>query len=251
MLKAITPCAPIRVLELLARQSHGTAPAPAAGCLPEPKVRARGAQFRHPGAGAHGVGDAADGHRDMLDCPAYSVIWTDIEHTSAIKTKNNKPRETDLFSVWWKDNGWLICPDTKPRVRGGRKPNDIHSHSRDVTQPVLCSQDTGQRPPECSFFSKAFVKKKKKKQFSSTKWKATMQCSSIFKGTACLGCDRRVSRTTREAARAHGRSREQFWGQALYSPRGRVTNTVSSCCLRGSEHLRCGPCTARRGPAPS
>lgn len=211
MLKAITPCAPIRVLELLARQSHGTAPAPAAGCLPEPKVRAHGAQFRHPGAGAHGVGDAADGHRDMLDCPAYSVIWTDIEHTSAIKTKNNKPRETDLFSVWWKDNGWLICPDTKPRVRGGRKPNDIHSHSRDVTQPVLCSQDTGQRPPECSFFSKAFVKKKKKSNFPPQNGR--QQCSAAPYSRAPLawaviaGCPGRPARRhvlTEEAGSSFG-----------------------------------------------
>lgn len=148
------------------------------------------------------------------------IIWTDTEHTSAIKKKNNKPREADLFSVWWKDNGWLICPDTKPRVQGGRKPNDIHSHSRDVTQLVLCSHDTGQQPPECSLFSKAFVKKRKKKQFPSTKWKATTQCSSIFKGTACLGCDLRASRMTREAARAPGRSREQFRGYTLYGPRG-------------------------------
>lgn len=74
-----------------------------------------------------------------------------------------------------------------------------------------------------------------------------MQCSSIFKDTACLGCDLRASRTTREAAHAHRRSREQFWGHALYGPRGRVINTASSCCLRGSEHVRCGPGTARLG----
>lgn len=183
-----------------------TCPGPQGACLSRRLEPAAGLSPAIPGLVLRGVWDAADGYRDILDFPPKTarptaIIWTDTEHTSAIKKKNNKPRETDLFSVWWKDNGWLICPDTKPRVRGGRKPNDINSHSRDVTQPGLCSHDTGQQPPECSFFSKTFVTKKKKAIFLH-KMECETQCSSIFKGTTSLGQDLRASRVAREAAHA-------------------------------------------------
>ena len=67
----------------------------------------------------------------------------------------------DLFSVWWKDNGWLVCPDVRPRVLGERKPSDINIHSRAVTQRLLSSHDKGRKqPPGHSLFSSAFVEGK-------------------------------------------------------------------------------------------
>lgn len=115
----------------------------------------------HKGPVLPGASVPADGYLDIPNFPPTTprpvrvIIWTDTEHTSAIKKENNKPREIDLFSVWWKDNGWLICPDMRPGVLGERKPNDINIHSRAVTQlcPVLMTrgennlQNTGSSPP--------------------------------------------------------------------------------------------------------
>lgn len=89
----------------------------------------------------------------------------------------------------------------KPGVLGGRKPNDINIHSREVTQLLHCSHDMGQNSLQNIRSSQRHLFKKKK-QFSSARWKATTQESSISKAHTRSWCDPRSSQVTREDA--HG-----------------------------------------------